>query len=153
MRIFAISHLLRLQPLPGKNIRKHLTRAIVAQRSQIIGDRAVVMRGVCKDLFRQRQARFRIDGVRASQLIEHQRVVSRIDDHCDALMILRRRTQHCRAADIDVLDRVVERALGTRDGLLERIEIDDENFDRIDRVIGQRAHVRRHPGRCASRPA
>ncbi len=56
-------------------------------------------------------------------------------------MILRGSAQHRRAADIDVLDRVVERALDSRHGLLKWIQVDDENFDRIDRMLGQRARV------------
>ena len=95
-----------------------------------------------EDLLRERQTRLRINTVCASELTEHQRVVSRIDNNSDALMILSGGPQHCGAADIDVLDRVVERAFGTRHRLLERVEVDDEDFDRVDRVLGQRAHVR-----------
>ncbi len=143
MRILAIAHLLRLEPLPRKNVRKHLSRAIAAERSQVVGDRAVVTRGVSENLFRQRKTRLRIDAVRTAQLINHQLVVSGIDNHRNALMILGGRAQHRRTADIDVLDRVVERALRMCDGLLERIQIDNKNFDRVDRVISKRLHVRR----------
>ncbi len=50
-------------------------------------------------------------------------------------MVLRRAADQRRAADIDVLDAVVViGALG--DGRLERIEIDDQQIDRRDAVLG-----------------
>ena len=50
-------------------------------------------------------------------------------------MILGRRAHHGRAADVDVLDRFLERAARLRDGGGKRIEIDDDEVDRLDAVL------------------
>jgi hypothetical protein len=59
-------------------------------------------------------------------------IVGRIAEHGDVRVILRRRTQQRRAADIDVLDSLAERHVAARHGLFERIEIDDDKIDRLD---------------------
>ena len=56
-------------------------------------------------------------------------------------MVLRRGADHRRAADIDVLDAVVEVG-AARDGFLERIEIDHQKIDRADVVRAHRLGVR-----------
>ena len=62
------------------------------------------------------------------ELGEHARVVGRIDDHRDALVVLGRRADHRRAADVDVLDHLVERR-AARDRLAERVEVHDHQID------------------------
>ena len=52
-------------------------------------------------------------------------------------MVLGRRADHRRAADIDVLDAVGVRPVG-RDGGLERVEVDHEKIDGADPVGGER---------------
>ncbi|MNN62550.1 hypothetical protein D3C81_1778620 [compost metagenome] len=56
-------------------------------------------------------------------------------------MVLGRRAQHGRAADIDVLDRVRQRAVILGHGLLERIQVHHQQVDGGDIVLGQRGHV------------
>ena len=51
-------------------------------------------------------------------------------------MVLAGRADHRRTADIDVLDRVVDRRILARDGLFEWIQVDDEQVDRLDAVFG-----------------
>ena len=52
-------------------------------------------------------------------------------------MVLGRRTHHRRAADVDVLDHLV--ALGAlRNGRLEGIEVDHDQVDRTDIMLGHR---------------
>ena len=63
------------------------------------------------------------------ELREHARVVGRIDDDRDALVVLGRRADHRRPADVDVLDRLVERR-AARDRLAERVEVHDHEIDR-----------------------
>ena len=72
---------------------------------------------------------------------EHCGIVRGIDDHGHALVILGGRAEHRGAADVDVLDRLLFRAPGPRDRRLERIEVDREHIDRIDRVLGERRVV------------
>ena len=50
-------------------------------------------------------------------------------------MVLGRAAQHGRAADIDVLDGVLERAVGLRDGGFERVEVHDDEVDELDAVL------------------
>jgi hypothetical protein len=48
---------------------------------------------------------------------------------------------HRRPADVDVLDGFFERAPGLRDGLAERIKVDDHEVDRLDARLLDRRHV------------
>ena len=69
------------------------------------------------------------------QLTEQRRIVRRIGDDGDESMILRGGANHRRATNIDVFDHFIAfRAFGH--GLLEGIEIDDDEIDRADGVIG-----------------
>ena len=68
------------------------------------------------------------------ELIEHQGVVGRFDDDGNIGVVLGRGADHGRPADVDILDAIVE-ARAARDGLLERIEIDDQKIDGAD-VMG-----------------
>ena len=56
-------------------------------------------------------------------------------------MVLGCAADHCRSADVDVLDAlIVGRAAG--DCRLERVEIDDKKIDRLDRMLGGRLFMR-----------
>ena len=56
-------------------------------------------------------------------------------------MVLRRRADHRRSADVDVLDRVFQRHAGLGDGLGERVQVDDNQIDRRDVVLDDGRHV------------
>ena len=74
------------------------------------------------------------------ELGEQQRIVGRLDDDSDIGVILCGRADHCRPADIDVLDAIVE--VGAARGRpLERIEIDHHKIDRLDAMRAHRLHV------------
>jgi hypothetical protein len=51
-------------------------------------------------------------------------------------VVLRRGAQQRGAADVDVLDRGRQVAVGPRDGLAERVEVDHHQVDRRDAVLG-----------------
>ncbi len=72
---------------------------------------------------------------------EHGGIVGGVDHDGDALVVLRRRPDHGWAADIDILDAGFE-VRARRDGLLEGIEIDDEEVDRRNCVLGERPLMR-----------
>jgi hypothetical protein len=62
---------------------------------------------------------------------EDARMVGGIDDDADRAVVLRRGTQHRRPADVDHLDDIrVHRT--RRDGALERVEVHDDEVDRVD---------------------
>ena len=65
----------------------------------------------------------------------HVVVIVRVDDHRDAVVIFRCRTNHRRAADVDVLDRIVDGCIRARDRCFERIQVDDQQVDRFDAVF------------------
>ncbi len=109
------------------------------------GDRRVVGGGAgeraASERFAQRLRRRAAIGV---HLGEHGGVVGRIDHDRDAIVVLGRGADHGRAADVDILDAGVEIG-AARDRLLERIEIDGEQVDRRDGVIGERLLMRLVP--------
>ena len=77
-----------------------------------------------------------LDGaVVAAHLLDHARVLVGGGDDGDELVVLGGRADHAGPADIDVLDRLFERALGFRDRLLERVEVDADQVDRLDAVL------------------
>ena len=63
--------------------------------------------------------------------IEHPVARAALDQH--VLMVLRRRTEHRRAADVDVFDRLGERRTSS-DRLPKRVEVDDDEVYRGDAV-------------------
>ena len=62
-------------------------------------------------------------------------VVGRIGDHGDAVHILRRRTNHGRAADVDIFDELFDGEIGARGGGFERIQIHDHQINRRDSLL------------------
>ena len=80
-------------------------------------------------------------GTFSLDLLDDLRVVSRINDNCDGTVILGRGADHRGAADIDVFDGVSERAVRLRDRLLKRVEVHDDEVDRINAVLFQSLHV------------
>ena len=118
MRVLAVTQVLDLGRLPVPAFGKGPHGARRIARSQVIADRAVV-------------------GGRMREGLD------RVDDDPDVRVILRRGADHGRPADVDVLNRIVQRAAGFRNGFTERIEIDDDEIDRRNAVLGERLPVRR----------
>jgi hypothetical protein len=86
----------------------------------------------------------------AVDLGEHRAVVEGVHDDGHALVVLRRGAHHGRAADVDVLDGVLEGAAGLRDRGGERIEIHRDEVNRVDAVLGHHGVVHAAP---AEQPA
>jgi len=59
-------------------------------------------------------------------------------------MILGGGPQHRRPADVDLLDCLVEGRAGSGNGLTEGIEVDDDQVDRADAVLGERGNMGRY---------
>ena len=68
------------------------------------------------------------------ELVEHTPVVGRIGDDADETVVLGGGAHHARPADVDLLDRVGARHALLGDGLLEGIEVHDDQVDRRDVV-------------------
>ena len=74
------------------------------------------------------------------QFFEHLVVILGVDYHRDVLIILRRRPDHCRAADIDIFD--TRREIGAAfERCLERIEIDADYIDCVDIQLFELRHM------------
>ena len=110
-------------------------RGLLNLLGEPVGDRRVIGRGAGVGLLRHPAAEGEAGrAVVAVELLDQGGIVGDVDDDGDVVVVLGRAADHRRAADVDVLDPVLERraALQRR---LERIEIDDEEVDRRD-VVG-----------------
>ena len=106
-----------------------------------LGHGGVVGGGVGERLGRQAQALAVLEAALAGRL-DHGAVVRRVGDDGDARMVLRGRPHHGRAADVDLLDALLEaRARG--DGLPERVEVDDDQVEGRDPEVRELADVGR----------
>ena len=72
-------------------------------------------------------------------------------DDRDARVVLGGGADHRRAADVDLLDALVRRGAGG-DGVAERVEVDDDEVERLDAELGELAHVVRVSRRSARMP-
>ena len=132
--------------LRGEALERRCLRSPIGHsrdRRQVVADRRVVARDAIEGGDREREARGIAHAAVAFQVGLHRRVLRGIGDDCDVLPVLGRRADHRGAADVDVLDRVVERAVRLRDRRFERIKIDDQQVDRPDAVLVDRGDVGR----------
>src|SRR5215831_1009941 len=109
-------------------------------RRQEPGDLSVVIGGMFKGPDGEPVAVIeRQSAAESIEFIGDRRVIIGIDDHGDVVMILGRRADHRRAADVYVFDRLLHRHVGFLNSLAERIEVDD---NQVDRLYAMFAHLR-----------
>ena len=72
-----------------------------------------------------------------AKLAQHDLVLARVGDHGDVREVLRGRAQHRRAADVDHLDRLVLGRPDPRGERRERIEVDADDVERLDPLVGE----------------
>jgi hypothetical protein len=99
------------------------------------GDHRVVGRGAGKDAHGQGPPQFEGGVALGLHLVGDFRVIAGIHDDGDGLVVLGGAAEHGGAADVNVLDRLLEGDVGPGDGLLEGIEIDDDEIDGADAVL------------------
>ena len=68
-------------------------------------------------------------------------IVGRVGNDGNARGVLGSRAQHGGATDVDVLDSVREGDLGVSDGLLELVQVDDDQVDQLNAVLSRLLHV------------
>ena len=139
VRVLAVAHGLR-QP-PGQHPPPR--RRLADRRREPPRDRRVIGRGAREGGQRQAPGGRRPSSppVRV-ELGQQRRVVLHIGHHRDIGVVLRRRPQHRRPADVDILHAGgIVRA--RRHRRLERIEVDHHEVDRADPVLVERRLVRR----------
>ncbi len=128
MRVLAVAH--HLGKRPGKAA---IGQVIIVERfGKPARDHRIIGRGtgigLCRELLPHP-----VGHAAGANSLEHRGVVGGVDHHRDISVVLRRGADHRRAADVDVLDhRVVVGARG--DGLLEWVEVGDQQIDLADAV-------------------
>ena len=95
------------------------------------GDHRVIGGGQRIGLGRQLAAEGEVGAAMPLELAKQFGIVGGVGDDRDKFMVLGRRADHRRAADVDILDDLVARR-ALRDGRLERVEVDDDQVDRAD---------------------
>jgi len=147
VRVLAVAQVLQLDE-PLRRLRRELGalgHAIGGRGDgrEVVGDGTVVVGDAVEGGHREREARGLGDRAVRTQFGQHARVLRCASEHGHVFPVLRRRSHHRRPADVDVLDRVGQRASGPSHRSLERIEVDDEQVDRRDAVLRDRGHVLR----------
>jgi hypothetical protein len=123
------------------------------EAGQPVGNRAVVAGGVREGLLRQAEAGTEMQRAAIGLHFGEQRfVVFRIGDDGDADVVLGRRTDHRRTADVDVLDGIFQGDAGLGDGRGKWIEVYADEVDGRDAVCGDGRQVLRQvtPGEDAA---
>src|SRR5437588_7127001 len=75
------------------------------------------------------------------QLVQHPFVLGATADGRDVGEVLRRGAKHCRAADVDHLDRVLLADAVPGDRLAERVEVDADQVERLDLLLLERGEI------------
>ena len=120
VRVLAVTHLLYLFKGQGQLLREGIGAHLL---SQIVGDQGVIGSGVLKYLGCQTELGLtaQFTGLEA---LNDAVIISGVNDHSYILPVLGGSTDHGRAADVDVLDGLLQSDAVLEDGLLEGIEVD-----------------------------
>ena len=121
VRVLAVAHDLGTLVLEGQGAREIGTLRIDSP-TEPVGDGGIIGGGALINL--QRQTEVGLTGnvtLVGGHLIENDSIISRIDNHCDGLVVLGGAAQHGRAANIDILDGVLEGAVGLGNGCFEGV--------------------------------
>ena len=149
MRVLAIAQRVdareRQQQLGRKQPGRRLLRLL-----QISGHARVIACGVRKGLGRQTLPCGKAAAACGPQLGQQRRIVGRVNQHRDGLMVLGRTAQHGRTSDVDVLDGFVIAAVSARDSAGKRIEVDHQQVDGCYAVFGHHGFVDAAPTQQAA---
>ena len=108
---------------------------------EVARDLGVVGRGQRERLGRQLLPRLGADPAERLDVAQDRCVLRRARDRRHAREVLRRRPQQRHAADVDLLQRLVESRVRLAHGLGERVEVDDDDVDLLDAALGQLIEV------------
>jgi hypothetical protein len=142
MRVLAVAEIAHLRQVEdeargqrvGVRRRPHEVAALRFDRAERARDGGVVRGRVSERLARQVEPEHCRRASWGVERGEHLRVVRGVDDDEHVTEILRGGTHHARPADVDLLDEIVERHVGPRRGLHERVEVHDDEIDEADAV-------------------
>jgi len=151
--------LVRILAVPqahAAGIREHeRPRAILAGKlvREVARDGGVVLRRAGIHFLGQLATQFRrcVAAVLPHR-IQHTAIIRRIADHGHRAVIFRGGAEHRRPADVDVLDRLLERHSGFADGRLEPVQVHTDEIDRQEAVLVIVASCCALPRRYSSPP-
>jgi hypothetical protein len=142
VRVLAVAQVLHLDEAgvelvgEGRSVGNGVGRRIEAQRGQVVTDGRVVLRDAVEGRDRECEARRPTQPALTAQGVDQRGVLPRVGQHRDMGPVLGGRAQHRRAADIDILDGLVQGAAGTRHRRLKGVEIEYQQVDGRDAVFG-----------------
>ena len=120
--------------------RDLVRKAVAAGAPEVRGDPRVIRRRVRERLGREPAPRALIERPLA-QRGEDLLVPLRPDDDHDRIVVLGRRADHRRPADVDLLDGLVQRGPRARHGADERVQVDAHEVDLPEPVLGESRNV------------
>ena len=127
------------QHLPAGHADGQLRWEYLALVTQVLGDRRVVVGDMLERLRGQPPAGLGVDAGRIAacrpQRIEDRRVVLGVDHGQDVRVVLGRRADHRRAADVDPLERVGKGGRALRHRLDKRVQVPRDEVDRRHVVL------------------
>ena len=115
------------ETLPERVITEGL-RQVPGDSGVIAGCVSVGLRGQAASLFERKLV--------VLEIYKHGIIVVWVNDNRNAIMIFRGSSNHRGPADVNILDCIVDGCVVARNRLLERIQIDDQQIDRLDSVLG-----------------
>ena len=137
MRVLAIGEVHDLLERHDQRLRERLPVGEPGRDSGLVPGR------IRERLSRQRPARALGQRALLTELVEDKPVLLRRGDRRDMQEVLRGCPQHGRAPDVDHLDRLLlASVLAVRD-LLERVEVDADEIERLDLVLVKRTDILR----------
>ncbi len=128
--------------LDAVGARERIALAFGLNGAEIVGNRAVIAGGVFKHFHRQIETGGVADrAVLRPHFAQHPRIVAGVHHDRDRRMILGRRPQHGRSANIDVFNGVRQGAIGLGDRGFKWIEVDHQQVDGRNTVLHHRRVV------------
>ncbi len=135
--VLAVPEVLDLLGRYGERVRE----AVPEPLEHLRGDHVVVVGGEDERLGHQLLVGLLRECAGSLQLLDDAVVLTGFGDHGHVLVVLGRRPDHARTADVDVLDDLVEGHTLFQNGLFERIQVDDHHVDGFDPLLRDGVHV------------
>ena len=133
VRVFAVTEFLQSPP-----VETHRLAGLIAGHP--VRNRAVIGRGARKDAPGKAPPGGAVNLAIPVKFHQHDLIIARVADDGHEFMVLRRRAEHCRSADVDILDQGSE-IVGPGQLFLERVQIDRQKVDSLDALVRHRQPV------------
>ena len=144
VRVFAVAQILQFHKAAIGLTGKHRHAAIGLHRRQVVADRAVVLANAVEGSNRQGKLGAAAHRAMGLQFGYHGVVLAGVGEHGHVFPVFGRAAYHGRAADVDVFNRLFQRASGARHRGFEGIQIHHQQIDGLNAMGCERLHVRQH---------